>query len=51
LGKSAIGGAVRGLPIHLSDAPVGIRIAPAHLGQHTDAVRAEMAALNVGAAE
>jgi formyl-CoA transferase len=42
---------VVGSPIHLSDAPVGIRIAPAQLGQHTDAVRAEMAALNVGAAE
>jgi crotonobetainyl-CoA:carnitine CoA-transferase CaiB-like acyl-CoA transferase len=42
---------VVGSPIHLSDAPVGIRIAPAQLGQHTEAVRAEMAALNVGAAE
>jgi crotonobetainyl-CoA:carnitine CoA-transferase CaiB-like acyl-CoA transferase len=42
---------VVGSPIHLSDAPVSIRIAPAHLGQHTNDVRAEMAALNVGAAE
>jgi crotonobetainyl-CoA:carnitine CoA-transferase CaiB-like acyl-CoA transferase len=42
---------VVGSPIHLSDAQVGIRIAPAQLGQHTDAVRAEMAARNVGAAE
>jgi crotonobetainyl-CoA:carnitine CoA-transferase CaiB-like acyl-CoA transferase len=42
---------VVGSPIHLSDAPVSIRIAPARLGQHTDDVRAEMAALHVGAAE
>jgi crotonobetainyl-CoA:carnitine CoA-transferase CaiB-like acyl-CoA transferase len=42
---------VVGSPIHLTDAPVTIRIAPAHLGQHTSDVRAEMAALNVGAAE
>jgi crotonobetainyl-CoA:carnitine CoA-transferase CaiB-like acyl-CoA transferase len=42
---------VVGSPIHLSDAPVSIRIAPARLGQHTGDVRAEMAALHVGAAE
>jgi crotonobetainyl-CoA:carnitine CoA-transferase CaiB-like acyl-CoA transferase len=42
---------VVGSPIHLADAPVSIRIAPARLGQHTEDVRAEMAALNVGAAE
>jgi crotonobetainyl-CoA:carnitine CoA-transferase CaiB-like acyl-CoA transferase len=42
---------VVGSPIHLADAPVSIRIAPAKLGQHTQDVRAEMAALNVGAAE
>ena len=42
---------VVGSPIHLADAPVSIRIAPARLGQHTKDVRAEMAALNVGAAE
>jgi crotonobetainyl-CoA:carnitine CoA-transferase CaiB-like acyl-CoA transferase len=42
---------VVGSPIHLADAPVSIRIAPARLGQHTSDVRAEMAALNVGAAE
>jgi formyl-CoA transferase len=42
---------VVGSPIHLTDAPVTIRIPPAHLGQHTNDVRAEMAALNVGAAE
>jgi crotonobetainyl-CoA:carnitine CoA-transferase CaiB-like acyl-CoA transferase len=42
---------VVGSPIHLSDATVSIRIAPAKLGQHTDDVRAEMAAMHVGAAE
>jgi crotonobetainyl-CoA:carnitine CoA-transferase CaiB-like acyl-CoA transferase len=49
---------VVGSPIHLSDAPVSIRIAPARLGQHSDDVRAEMvarraetAASQVGAAE
>jgi formyl-CoA transferase len=42
---------VVGSPIHLTDAPVAIRIPPAQLGQHTNDVRAEMAALNVGAAE
>src|SRR5207244_1829383 len=49
---------VVGSPIHLSDAPVSIRIAPAKLGQHTNDVRAEItarraetAASHVGAAE
>jgi formyl-CoA transferase len=35
---------VVGSPIHLTDAPVTIRIPPAELGQHTQEVLAEMAA-------
>ena len=35
---------VVGSPIHMSDAVVSIRIPPASLGRHTDAVRAEAAA-------
>jgi len=31
-----------GSPVHLADAPVGIRIAPPRLGQHTDEVLAEL---------
>jgi crotonobetainyl-CoA:carnitine CoA-transferase CaiB-like acyl-CoA transferase len=31
-----------GSPVHLSDAPVAIRIPPPHLGQHTEAVLAEI---------
>jgi formyl-CoA transferase len=34
---------VVGSPIHMQDAPVTIRIPPASLGQHTDAVRADLA--------
>ena len=34
---------VVGSPIHMSDAPVTIRIPPAELGQHTDEVLAELA--------
>jgi crotonobetainyl-CoA:carnitine CoA-transferase CaiB-like acyl-CoA transferase len=33
---------VIGSPIHMDDAPVSIRIPPAHLGQYTDAVLAEL---------
>jgi formyl-CoA transferase len=36
---------VVGSPIHLEDAPVAIRIAPAQLGEHTAEVLAEIAAL------
>jgi formyl-CoA transferase len=41
---------VVGSPIHLEDAPVTIRFPPAQLGQHTDEVLAETAALPVKAA-
>ena len=41
---------VVGSPIHMDAAPVTIRIPPAHLGQHTDAVLAELG-LSVKAAE
>jgi formyl-CoA transferase len=34
---------VVGSPIHMQDAPVTIRIPPASLGQHTDAIRADLA--------
>ncbi|PSC02521.1 formyl-CoA transferase [Alsobacter soli] len=33
---------VVGSPVHLSDAPVSVRIPPAELGQHTDEVLAEL---------
>ncbi|QCI69357.1 CoA transferase [Phreatobacter stygius] len=42
---------VVGSPIHMSDAPVEIRIAPPSLGRDTDQVRAELAALTIRAAE
>lgn len=40
---------VVGSPIHMSDAKVSIRIPPASLGRHTDAVRAEVAAMKQAA--
>jgi crotonobetainyl-CoA:carnitine CoA-transferase CaiB-like acyl-CoA transferase len=42
---------VVGSPIHMSDAPVTIRIAPAKLGQHTQDVLAELAQARPTAAE
>jgi formyl-CoA transferase len=42
---------VVGSPIHMSDAPVTIRIAPATLGQHTQDVLAELAQARPTAAE
>jgi formyl-CoA transferase len=42
---------VVGSPIHMSDAPVSIRVAPPSLGRDTDAVRAEVAASTMRAAE
>ncbi|WP_342363473.1 CoA transferase [Terrarubrum flagellatum] len=42
---------VVGSPIHMTDAPVSIRIPPAALGRHTDAVRAEVTAVKREAAE
>ena len=42
---------VVGSPIHMSEAKVSIRIPPASLGRHTDAVRAEVAAAKRQAAE
>jgi crotonobetainyl-CoA:carnitine CoA-transferase CaiB-like acyl-CoA transferase len=42
---------VVGSPIHMTDAPVAIRIPPPSLGRHTDAVRAEMANAKREAAE
>ncbi len=42
---------VVGSPIHMSDAPVAIRRAPPSLGRDTDAVRAEVAAAAMRAAE
>jgi crotonobetainyl-CoA:carnitine CoA-transferase CaiB-like acyl-CoA transferase len=41
---------VVGSPVHLSDAPVRIRIAPPRLGQHTGAVLAELGLTEMGAA-
>jgi crotonobetainyl-CoA:carnitine CoA-transferase CaiB-like acyl-CoA transferase len=41
---------VVGSPVHLSDAPVKIRIAPPRLGQHTAAVLAELGLTEMGAA-
>jgi crotonobetainyl-CoA:carnitine CoA-transferase CaiB-like acyl-CoA transferase len=42
---------VVGSPIHMEDAPVAIRIAPASLGQHTEAVLADLARARAAAAE
>ncbi len=42
---------VVGSPIHMEAAPVTIRIAPAHLGQYTDAVLAELGLPTARAAE
>ena len=42
---------VVGSPIHMSDAPVTIRVAPAKLGQHTEEVLAELAQTRATAAE
>jgi formyl-CoA transferase len=42
---------VVGSPIHMSDAPVTIRIPPAKLGQHTEEVLAELAQSRAAAAE
>jgi crotonobetainyl-CoA:carnitine CoA-transferase CaiB-like acyl-CoA transferase len=42
---------VVGSPIHMSDAPVTIRVAPAKLGQHTEEVLAELAQARATAAE
>ena len=42
---------VVGSPIHMSDAPVTIRIPPAQLGQHTQEVLAEVAQARATAAE
>jgi crotonobetainyl-CoA:carnitine CoA-transferase CaiB-like acyl-CoA transferase len=42
---------VVGSPIHMSDAPVTIRVAPPSLGRDTEAVRAEVAAASMRAAE
>ena len=42
---------VVGSPIHMSDAPVTIRIAPAKLGQHTQDVLAELNQARPTAAE
>ncbi len=42
---------VIGSPIHMSDAPVSIRIPPAGLGRHTEDVRAEAMGLGRKAAE
>ena len=42
---------VVGSPIHMSDAPVTIRIPPAKLGQHTEEVLAELAQARATAAE
>jgi formyl-CoA transferase len=41
---------VIGSPVHLSDAPVTIRLPPPKLGQHTGAVLAELGSIAVGAA-
>jgi crotonobetainyl-CoA:carnitine CoA-transferase CaiB-like acyl-CoA transferase len=41
---------VVGSPVHMSDAPVRIRIAPPKLGQHTGAVLAELGLTELGAA-
>ena len=41
---------VVGSPIHMSEAPVTIRIAPPQLGQHTSAVLAEIGLVEAGAA-
>jgi formyl-CoA transferase len=41
---------VIGSPVHLSDAPVTIRLPPPKLGQHTGAVLAELGSIEVGAA-
>jgi formyl-CoA transferase len=41
---------VIGSPVHLSDAPVNIRIAPPRLGEHTAAVLAELGLAEMGAA-
>ncbi|HXW23166.1 MAG TPA: CoA transferase [Xanthobacteraceae bacterium] len=42
---------VVGSPIHMEDAPVAIRIPPASLGQHTEAVLADLARARAAAAE
>jgi len=42
---------VAGSPIHMSDAPVTIRVPPAQLGQHTREVLAELAQARATAAE
>ena len=42
---------VVGSPIHMSDAPVTIRVPPAELGQHTEEVLAELAQSRATAAE
>ena len=42
---------VVGSPIHMSDAPVMIRVPPAKLGQHTEEVLAELAQARATAAE
>jgi formyl-CoA transferase len=42
---------VVGSPIHMSDAPVTIRVPPAQLGQHTQEVLAELAQARATAAE
>jgi formyl-CoA transferase len=42
---------VVGSPIHMSDAPVTIRVPPAQLGQHTKDVLAELAQARATAAE
>ena len=42
---------VVGSPVHMQDAPVTIRVPPASLGQHTDAVLAELARARAPAAE
>jgi formyl-CoA transferase len=41
---------VIGSPVHLSDAPVAVRLPPPKLGQHTGAVLAELGSIEVGAA-
>jgi crotonobetainyl-CoA:carnitine CoA-transferase CaiB-like acyl-CoA transferase len=39
---------VMGSPIHMSDAPVSIRLPPPRLGKHTDEIRAALKTLKVG---
>jgi formyl-CoA transferase len=39
---------VMGSPIHMSDAPVSIRLPPPRLGKHTEEIKMALKALKVG---